>query len=246
MSLMFFIFLFLLAVCFYFVKWRQTCRLIFIILVALFLFIGTGLIPHLLLENLQKKYSQNPDINWQENNAIILLGAGAQKIRNNAEPAFFSYGRILEVTRQYYNCQSNGKNCKIILSGGGSFKNKVSEAEVYKKVLTELGVDANDIILESKSMNTWQNALFTNKILKSNSFDNIILLSSGFHMLRSELYFAHFGIKAIPVRADYIKAQLTFIPTWYNFALTDIALHEYIGYIRYFIYNFMGWNSDKS
>jgi hypothetical protein len=32
------------------------------------------------------------------------------------------------------------------------------------------------------------------------------------------------------------------IPLSYNFLLTDLAIHEYVGVLRYFVYERMGWN----
>jgi hypothetical protein len=44
------------------------------------------------------------------------------------------------------------------------------------------------------------------------------------------------------VRADYVSATFSVIPLSYDFLLTDLAIHEYVGYWRYFIYERMGWN----
>ena len=31
-------------------------------------------------------------------------------------------------------------------------------------------------------------------------------------------------------------------PLSYNFLLADLAIHEYVGVLRYSVYQFMGWN----
>jgi hypothetical protein len=36
------------------------------------------------------------------------------------------------------------------------------------------------------------------------------------------------------------------VPLAYNFAVADIALHEYLGIMRYHVYNALGWNSAPS
>ncbi len=68
------------------------------------------------------------------------------------------------------------------------------------------------------------------------------LVSSGIHLRRSVLYFTHFGVAAQPVRADYVSAMMSPIPLSYNFLVADLALHEYAGVVRYFVYQRMGWN----
>jgi hypothetical protein len=32
----------------------------------------------------------------------------------------------------------------------------------------------------------------------------------------------------------------------YNFAIADLAVHEYAGILRYYIYNLLGWNPRVS
>ena len=228
-------------------QWRKTSLFLSLVLISSFVLIGSGLIPRYLLNDLQTDYESKPDIQWSDNNAIVLLGAGTQLIKSTQEfePAFFSFGRINEAASQYKDCAKTQTTCTVIISGGDAQNNGVTEAEVYQQQLLRLGVPIRDIIQEPNSVNTWKNAQLTSDLMKHHKFDNIVLVSSGLHIRRSELYFNHFGLNVIPVRADYMAAQVSWLPLWYNFAVTDFALHEQIGFARYNIYNFMGWNSKR-
>ncbi|MCF7494960.1 MULTISPECIES: YdcF family protein [Vibrio] len=228
-------------------QWRKTSLFLSLVLISSFVLIGSGLIPRYLLNDLQTDYESKPDIQWSGNNAIVLLGAGTQLIKSTQEfePAFFSFGRINEAASQYKDCAKTQTTCTVIISGGDAQNNGVTEAEVYQQQLLRLGVPIRDIIQEPNSVNTWKNAQLTSDLMKHHKFDNIVLVSSGLHIRRSELYFNHFGLNVIPVRADYMAAQVSWLPLWYNFAVTDFALHEQIGFARYNIYNFMGWNSKR-
>ncbi len=73
-----------------------------------------------------------------------------------------------------------------------------------------------------------------------------MLVSSGIHLRRGLIYFAHFGVGATPVRADYLRAVWSWLPLSYNFVLADLALHEYTGIARYHVYNAMGWNAART
>jgi len=228
-------------------QWRKTSLFLSLVLISSFVLIGSGLIPRYLLNDLQTDYESKPNIQWSGNNAIVLLGAGTQLIKSTQEfePAFFSFGRINEAASQYKDCAKTQTTCTVIISGGDAQNNGVTEAEVYQQQLLRLGVPIRDIIQEPNSVNTWKNAQLTSDLMKHHKFDNIVLVSSGLHIRRSELYFNHFGLNVIPVRADYMAAQVSWLPLWYNFAVTDFALHEQIGFARYNIYNFMGWNSKR-
>jgi hypothetical protein len=39
---------------------------------------------------------------------------------------------------------------------------------------------------------------------------------------------------------------MSILPTGYNFAIADLVVHEYIGILRYYIYNLLGWNPKPS
>ncbi|MDX7986176.1 YdcF family protein [Xenorhabdus sp. 12] len=225
-------------------KWRRTSRTLYAILIILFLAIGCGPIPAWLLSNLQSAYDVKPTIAWSKRNAIVLLGAGTEKIArtNSVEPGTFSYARIVEAAELYNDCRKTKADCKIIVSGGDANHTGSPEATVYRSSLLKLGIDAADVFLESNSMNTWQNAQFTSSVLRRYNPDRVLLVSSGIHLRRSVLYFAHFGVAALPVRADYLRAVLSPLPLSYNFAVADFALHEYVGIARYYVYNALGWN----
>ncbi|MDN3612324.1 YdcF family protein [Vibrio ostreicida] len=248
MSFIILLFLLLFALIFFVARWRKTSYLFLTGLVALFGLIGTGEIPRYLLENLQSDYEIKPNIDWSTNNAIVLLGAGTQPIHDRAffEPAFFSFSRISEAASQYQSCAASEGECHIIVSGGDAQNHGVSEAEIYQQQLVRLGVPVQDIIQEANSVNTWKNAQFTSELIHRHQFNHVVLVSSGLHLRRGELYFAHFGVVTQPVRADYMAAKPSWLPIWYNFAVTDFALHEYLGFIMYDVYNAMGWNAPRN
>jgi len=235
----------LLATCCAVLKWNRTSRGLWLVVVTLLLALGCGPVPIWLLDRLQSAYAVKHPIQWNKRNAIVLLGAGTERVAGAAEPITFAYARIVEAAGLYNDCRKVATECKIIVSGGDAMHNGLPEATVYRNYLFKLGIDATDILLESDSMNTWQNVQFTSMILERYGADRVVLVSSGIHLKRSALYFAHFGVFATPVRADYLRAVWSVLPLSYNFALTDFALHEYIGIARYHAYNFLSWNSAR-
>jgi uncharacterized SAM-binding protein YcdF (DUF218 family) len=158
------------------------------------------------------------------------------------EASLFAYGRIRKAAELYCECRHAGRECKVEVSGGDAERLGKSEAAVYADDLRQLGVDPADLLLESRSMNTWQNAQFSGPLLRAWGADRVLLVTSGFHLRRSMLYFTHFGIQPTPVRADYLDGKMSWLPLSSNFSMTDVALHEYAGIARYHWYNAMGWN----
>lgn len=224
-------------------KWRRMAGVALALAVLLFYVTGYGLLPAWLLRHLQAPYMQRPTIAWSSRNAIVLLGAGTVRTPDGVvEPTLFANGRIDEALALYRECRASGNDCKLEVSGGDAMHHGQPEATVYSALLQRLGVPAGDLLLESRSMNTWQNAQFSAPLLRGYGAQRVVLVSSATHLGRASLYFSHFGIVATPVRGDWLEPLMERWPQSWNFAVTDLALHEYVGVWRYKVYEAMGWN----
>jgi uncharacterized SAM-binding protein YcdF (DUF218 family) len=248
MSMLLLFVLILLSGCFAFFRCVKSSVVMFMMAVVSFVSIGGGFLPHMLLNRLQKNYMPLENPIWQKQNAMILLGAGALHVpgENKIEPTMIAYSRIYEAARLYFSCKKKSAGCSVIVSGGDATAVGESEAVIYQKALLDLGVASSDIILEQKSRNTYQNAEFTDAILQKQSFNQVVLVTSGIHMERALLYFSAFGVKPTPAPSDYLSAITSYFPLGYNFAMADFALHEYLGVARFHLYNFLGWNKRNT
>ncbi|WP_254422869.1 YdcF family protein [Rhodanobacter sp. B05] len=212
--------------------------------VLLFLLTGCGVLPRVLLQRLESPYALRPALDWAPHNAIVLLtGDSVYVPHDKVEPSMSAYGRITEAAVLYRDCRQAQVACKLLVSGGDPSHMDTTLAASYGAVLGQLGVPAEDLILETRSNTTWQNAQFSRPLLARLDAPRVWLVSSAWHLRRGVLYFGHFGIVATPVRADYLRGQLIGWPSASNFVLADIALHEYLGIARYRVYNLLGWNA---
>lgn len=235
--------LFLLSFVLVFIGKRKSGASIFILAITLFFFIGSGVLPFLLTYYLQKSQGQE-NINWDKHMIIVVLGGGTvvSPKTNAVKPAILAYARIYEAAHQYFVCKEKYSFCKIIISGGAYKNFGKSEAVVYKNALLGLAVNKTDIILESNSKNTFENAKFSAHILKKMHSEKIVLVTSAMHMKRAKLYFSYFGVQTFAVMSDYIAPVLSIIPISFNYTVTDMALHEYAGIAQFYLYNFFKIN----
>ena len=210
----------------------------------LFLSVACGPLSRWLLHSLQAPFEGTAG-DWASRNAIVLLGAGTIRAAPDMplEPSLFAYGRIVQAATLYHDCKASGRQCMLLVSGGDSQHHGMAEAAVYAPVLRGLGVPAQDLQLESRSMNTWQNAQFSRPLLQAYHPQKLVLVSSAIHLRRSMLYFRHFGLRPMPVHGDMVAAMLSVWPLSSNLALCDDALHEYVGAAQYHVYNALGWNA---
>ncbi len=203
---------------------------------------GTEFTPRIMLEALGAPFTEQPPPEWAASNAIILLGAGSIKIGKSVYPPAMAYGRTTKAAEAYRSCRVGPKLCIIVVSGGDPREQGIAEADLYAATLMKLGVRKSDIIVENKSRNTFENARFTARIVSEKGFDRYYLVTSGFHMRRSLLFFNHFGLDARPLPAFMAMPDKSWLPIAHNVLLTDVALYEYVGLLQYDIYNMMGWN----
>ena len=185
--------------------------------------------------------------------AIVVLGGG---IRSQAYPRpdvdFSEAGDRVWYGASLYHA---GKAPKIIVSGGRiSWKGGgIPESEDLTKLLVTMGVPSVDIIPEGDSMNTRDNGVYVQKILKANNFKTILLVTSAMHMPRSMAIFKHLGIKAIAAPTDYRVSQLeldeqnlqtesvilSLMPNEERLSVTTQVIREYIGILVYRLKNWL-------
>lgn len=149
-----------------------------------------------------------------------------------------SVDRVLQAIDLY----KKGYIKKILFTGGsGSITYQdLKEAPLIKAYLLLLGIPEKDIIIESASDNTHENAQFTKEIL-NNRFkeQSYLLISSAFHMRRAVACFENEGIKVDVYSTDRYSGERkfmwdhAFIPNAETLQHWDTLIHEIVGYWVY-------------
>lgn len=142
-----------------------------------------------------------------------------------------------------------GKVKKILItSGDGAVFRLVEEpeADIVKTFLLRIGIPESDIIIENKSKNTRENAVFTKKIL-DNQYPNskCLLITSASHLKRGWACFEKVGLHCTPFATDNKAERITNEPrTWltpdpeyllfWQFFIKEgigLAVYKLVGYI---------------
>ena len=208
--------------------------------------VGAGPLPHLLLRGLDRDPPADGSA-WKVKNVVVVLGAGTVRGRREGQvnSTLLGYPRLLEGARLYRDCKKSAPACTLLLTGGDPRHNGISEAEVMRGDLVGIGIPEADILLEPKSNNTFQNAAFSSQIIRANAYDRVALVTSGTHLRRALKFFSHFRVDALGFPSEQAKATYFPIPLAQNFSLADLAIHEYLGLLRYQVYELFGWNSAE-
>ena len=94
-------------------------------------------------------------------------------------------GGHLERLKQAVDLYKAGYARSLVFSSGYVFSFK--EAEVMRALAVDQGVPSTQIILEVQATNTYENVVFTNRILRERRWQRILLVSSPYHMRRATL-----------------------------------------------------------
>lgn len=209
--------------------------------IVLFLYLSSiSIVSSFLIAQLENSY--NPPKIIEKVDAIVVLGGGA----TNDTPDITGVGglnsipsaRLLTALRLQKKLDSY-----IILSGGQIYDDSGKEADIAKRILMDLGVKEDKIILENNSLTTTENAKYTAKIIKDKGFKDVILVTSAFHMNRAMENFHQEGISPIAYPGDYmvnkkLSVHLTkFMPSSQALEMTSIFFQEKL---RYFITKYLG------
>lgn len=124
----------------------------------------------------------------------------------------------------------------VIVSGGKLFGADRSLAEVMAEVLrNEFGIA--DVILEDQSRTTYENALYSQRVLAAKNMDTVYLVTHAWHMPRSQTVFEQVGVKVIPAPTKFSARESFWFSKWLPSAAgisqTRIALHEILGRVWY-------------
>ncbi len=151
---------------------------------------------------LEKDYCKK-SLDEKDVEAIVILGAGLTHSTTLPKP---NVNLSLLERLRFGAFLQRKTNVPILVTGGGK-NNKVSEAEVMKRVLEE-EFSATVSFIESKSNTTLENAKFTYPILKENGIKKIFLVSNSWHLKRATYLFEKEmnDIKIIPI-ADFAYAE---------------------------------------
>lgn len=195
-----------------------------------------------------------PSESTEKADAIVVLGGGTESelFPRLAVEVNSAGDRMIHAADLFHNNAAP----LIILSGGNiDWMESVdkSPAADMRQIMLKLGVPDSAMVLQPKSQNTREDALFTAEILKQRGFNRIILVTSAMHMPRSVGLFTRQGLEVIPSPTDFTVTDegwqrlmnpnletvfTNLIPNSSALGLTTSAMKEYIGIL---IYKLQGW-----
>jgi uncharacterized SAM-binding protein YcdF (DUF218 family) len=109
---------------------------------------------------------------------------------------------------------------------------------VMKHTLIQIGVPADRILVEGKSLNTRDEAVLVAAMLPPLNVERVVLVTSAIHMRRSVGLFRAVGINVIPAIArqrEYSGLSVHLLPSDTGLRTSALVVHEIAGIAYYWL-----------
>lgn len=125
---------------------------------------------------------------------IVVLG---MRLRNGAIVPDYA----IRLDRVVSLCREDGCR-KILIVGGRTGRDEISEAEKGEEFLIDSGIDPDHIHLEQSSQNTLENLRNARSILKQDEAVSFALVTNRYHLARCELIASGLGLQPVLCGAE--------------------------------------------
>ena len=126
---------------------------------------------------------------------VIVLGAGLLPDGGISPLLQKRLDRAIRFFRHQTE-RAQKRSCRLIVSGGKGVDEPFSEAYAMKRYLVEKGIPEEMILEEDKSVNTYQNFLYSKGMMDAHKEGyKCLFITNNFHVVRSGLYARRVGLE---------------------------------------------------
>ncbi len=211
---------------------RRAGRILFALAIVLAWGLSTPFIGSRLLAALETMPALNRPL--PQKAAIVALSAG---IKHNAPEYGGETVDERTLLRLRYAVRLQRQSGLPLLVSGGRLRNAdTSLGELMRRAAVE-DFGLSDVWVEDASLNTWENARFSARLLKGKGVDTVILVTHAWHMPRAAAAFRAQGLTVLAAPTGFTDRAAAewraFLPMMNGLNDSFFALHEFLGRLYY-------------
>ena len=152
---------------------------------------------------LEARFPANPPLPTAIDGIIVLGGmVEPYSSRVHGQPAL---NHAAERLRAFADLSRRFPDARLVFTGGsGTLMHRdLSEADVALTALSMMAVNPARVIFENKSSNTYENAVFSKRLVGPGAGETWVLVTSAIHMPRSVGIFRRAGWPVLPFPVDF-------------------------------------------
>jgi uncharacterized SAM-binding protein YcdF (DUF218 family) len=205
-------------------------------LAAAFLFLVIAVVPVWTwpIRSLEDQY---PRASWPAHvDGVVVLGRGLDTslLRARGVPTLERAAPRLiggfEVMRRY-------PGARLVFTGGDATNDPaLAEAVAARYILGQMGADPSRLILEDRARDTYENLVFSRRLVHPKPGEVWLLATSAWHMPRAMAVADRIGWKMLPWPTEYLthpQGLHDFLRIGHNIDQSDVAFHEWLGLLAY-------------
>jgi uncharacterized SAM-binding protein YcdF (DUF218 family) len=217
-----------------FLRRDRTARRLAVATVLLFCIFGVLPTGQLMAQQLENQYPRPATL--PKVDGILTLGGGLddQLLQMRHAPASErSEARLVstfELARRY-------PSAKVVFSGGWG---RYPDAQAAQYAFAQMGFDPARLVLEANSRNTYENLVFTKRLVKPQPGETWVLATSAIQMPRAMAQARRLGWNLVPWPTDYLTPPAMSLRDVFGdfsvsgrLATSDFAAHEWVGLLVY-------------
>jgi len=206
---------------------------------GLLLLLGWEPLPNALVRHLETQYpAVIPEQNWTKYAGVIVLGGALEPAYVWTNPPQSALNSAAERMTEVTPLLRQLPQLKVLFTGGEGelFASGMSEAERARQFFKGQGVPSSQLLFESASRTTYENAILSRQLPGVDATQPWLLLTSAFHMPRAMAAFHRAGWNVTAYPVDFRTGIST---PWTQYSMDQgvatwrLALHEMLGLLAY-------------
>ncbi|NNM66441.1 MAG: YdcF family protein [Spirochaetales bacterium] len=179
--------------------------------------------------------------------AIVLGGLSDPAL---STPDHLEFNQSAERLSEAVQLYREGRVKTILISSGSGDLSRpgLAEAPGLAAWAESMGVKSRDLLVESKSRNTYENARFSKKICDERGLHSVVLITSAYHMPRALAVFRKAGFSdggrmlipwAVDTQRDSRQFPFNLVADPKSLATVQLFLKEIVGYGVYAVAGYL-------
>lgn len=206
---------------------------------GLLMLLGWEPLPDAALRYLETQYPvATPGQDWNHYAGVVVLGGALEPAYVWTVPQQSALNDAAERMTEVIPLLRQHPQLKVLFTGGEGelFASGMSEAERASVFFKGQGVPPNQLLFESTSRTTYENAILSRQLPGIDPVQPWLLLTSAFHMPRAMAAFHRAGWNVTAYPVDFrsgVKTPWTQYSMDHGVQKWKIALHEMLGLLAY-------------
>jgi uncharacterized SAM-binding protein YcdF (DUF218 family) len=220
--------------------WHRLGRWLLVGGLAALLVCGLTPLSELLILPLENRFPRPDLARGGPVTGVIILG-GAEDARSDPPRELAGLNEAAERVTEAVVLARRFPDARVVFAGGSAAMLTMEQPEsvTMGRLLEALGVAKERTMLESRSRDTYENAVLTKRLIDPGPGQRWLLITSAWHMPRAMGCFRRAGFPVEPWPVDYRTSGR--LEIWLNTGVPeglrrmDFVMREYVGLVMYYL-----------